>query len=258
MPLTDFQREVLRTIATNRSVESHVAGGLVLNAAASSPRTSDDIDLFHDAEEAVVAASDADVATLTGAGYSVRRQLWEPAFRRAWIERDGAGVKIEWARDSAWRFFPIEPDPELFWRLHPFDALTNKALAMGSRAETRDLVDLVHNRGTTPLCAIVWAACAKDAGFTPLLLLDQMRRNARVDLAALREMGATEAPADLKREWLALTSVAEAEVLRAADAGVELGAAFVTADGGIAWFDSPGAEMHRATLGGVVPRFVGP
>lgn len=167
-------------------------------------------------------------------------------------------MKIEWARDSAWRFFPVEPDAELFWRLHPFDALTNKALAMGSRAETRDVVDLVHNRGSTPLCAIVWAACAKDAGFTPLLLLDQMRRNARVDLAALREMGAAIAPADLKRDWLALAAVAEAEVLRAANAGVELGVAFVADDGQIAWFDVPGVRVHHATLGGVVPRLVGP
>ncbi len=57
MPLTAFQREVLRAIAVNRSVQSHVAGGLVLNA---------------------------------GAGYAVQRRLWEARFRRAWVERGGA------------------------------------------------------------------------------------------------------------------------------------------------------------------------
>ena len=153
-------------------------------------RWSDDVDVFHDAEEAVILSSERDVQTLTQAGYSVRQDLWTPAFRRAWVARAQDGVKLEWCQDSAWRFFPIEPDELLGWRLHRFDALTNKALAMAGRAETRDLVDLVANAAEHPLHAVCWAACAKDPGYNPLLLLNQMQRNSRVNPAELREMGA--------------------------------------------------------------------
>lgn len=109
MPLTPFQSEVLRLLARNRSPESYVAGGIALNAR-ESIRWSDDVDVFHDAEEAVILASERDVQTLTQAGYSVRPDLWTPAFRRAWVARAQDGVKLEWGQDSAWRFFPIEPD----------------------------------------------------------------------------------------------------------------------------------------------------
>lgn len=44
-------------------------------------------------------------------------------------------MKLEWVYDSAWRFYPVEPDPELGYRLHYFDAATNKLLALSGRAE---------------------------------------------------------------------------------------------------------------------------
>ncbi len=256
MPLTPFQIEVLGVLAANRSAASHIAGGLVLNTAPDSPRFSEDIDIFHDAEEAVIATSEKDCACLAAAGYAVTRQLWEPAFRRVWAERNGEGVKVEWAQDAAWRFFPIESDPILCWRLHPFDALTNKALAMGSRSETRDLVDLVNHAGRFPLHALVWAACAKDPGWTPMLLLEQMRRNARLDAAALREMGSRISPTEIKSRWLALAELAEVKLLAAAHAGIEIGLAFLSPSAEIAWHDMP-SNPHRASLGGVVPRLGG-
>ena len=255
MPLTPFQTTVLQLLAHNRSADSYVAGGIALNAR-HPIRWSADVDLFHDVEEAVIRASDADIETLRLAGYDVRPDLWTPGFRRAWVARDGAGVRLEWCRDSAWRFFPIEPDNLLGWKLHPFDAMTNKALAMASRAETRDLVDLVAHAGESPLCAVVWAACAKDPGFGPLLLLNEMRRNSRVDLAQLREMGAVIDPTSLKTAWLRDSHLAEREIDRAAVAGVEVGLAFVNAGGRIGWFDQAGYSAHRATLGGALPRVV--
>lgn len=255
MPLTPFQTTVLRLLARNRSADSYVAGGIALNA--QHPiRWSADVDLFHDVEEAVMRASDADVEILRQAGYDVRSDLWTPGFRRAWVARDDAGVRLEWCRDSAWRFFPIEPDDLLGWKLHPFDALTNKALAMASRAETRDLVDLVAHAGESPLHAVVWAACTKDPGFGPLLLLNEMRRNSRVDLAQLREMGAAIEPLMLKTQWLQHSHLAEREIDRAAVAGVEVGLAFVNAERQIGWFDQAGYAVHRATLGGALPRVV--
>lgn len=255
MPLTPFQTAVLRLLARNRSADSYVAGGIALNA--QHPiRWSADVDLFHDVEDAVIRASDADVGLLEQEGYEVRPDLWTPGFRRAWVARDDSGVRLEWCRDSAWRFFPIEADELLGWKLHRFDALTNKALAMASRAETRDLVDLVAFAGDSPLHAVVWAACTKDPGFGPLLLLNEMRRNSRVDLGQLREMGAAIDPVTLKTAWLQHSHEAEREIDRAAAAGVEVGLAFVSADGRIGWFDQSGYATHRATLGGALPRVV--
>lgn len=243
-------------IAANRSVESHVAGGTVLNAGDESPRFSNDIDIFHDAEDAVLSASEADCASLVAAGFGIVRKLWTPTFRRAWVTRGDELVKLDWALDSAWRFFPIERDPILAWKLHHFDALTNKALAMGARNETRDLVDIVTH-GAIPLHAVIWAACAKDRGFTPTLLLEQMRRNASVEPKALLEMGAKMQPADLKQQWLALALKAEVAMDAAAAASVEPGVVFLAPDGSVKWFDTPGATIHRATLGGVIPRLGG-
>ncbi|HRQ90978.1 MAG TPA: hypothetical protein PLA50_19470 [Bacteroidia bacterium] len=55
-------------------------------------------------------------------------------FRKARVGRDGEAVDIDWAADSAVRFFPIERDPLFGWRLHLFDMATNKALAHGHAA----------------------------------------------------------------------------------------------------------------------------
>lgn len=257
MPLTSFQIAVLRVIAANRSVNSHVAGGIALNSSPDSPRFSADIDIFHDAEEAVVRASEQDSASLSAAGYRVTPQLWQPAYRQAWVERENDGIKVEWAHDAAWRFLPVEQDPVLGWRLHSLDLLTNKALAMGSRSETRDLVDLVVHSRDFPLHAIIWAACGKDPGWTPLLLLEQMRRHARVDRAAITEMQARMTPEELKSQWLSLSEAAEMRVTAAAQSGIEVGLCFLDSAGHLAWHDAPHAIPHRATLGGVVPRLGG-
>jgi len=256
VPLTPFQSQVLRWLAQNRSPDSYVAGGIALNAL-SPIRWSADVDVFHDVEQAVIRASDADVETLRHAGCTIRREIWTPSFRRAWVQRGEDAVKLEWCQDSAWRFFPIEPDDLLGWRLHRFDALTNKALAMGGRAETRDLVDIVSNAEKYPLQAVIWAACAKDPGYNPLLLLNQMRRNSRVDPAELREMGAQLEPVELKTRWLELADVAGKEIERAAIEQITPGLAFVSEVGEIGWFDQPGFKPHQATLGGSIPRVVG-
>src|SRR5207237_5802518 len=98
--------------------------------------------------------------------------------------------EIDWAADSAFRFFPIERDPNLGWRLHLFDIATNKALALSARTETRDYVDIVELHKTFPLAAICWAAPGKDPGFTPVSLLKLMKRFARVNPGELEKIKA--------------------------------------------------------------------
>lgn len=147
MPLTSYQREVMAVVSLNRSEESHVAGGIVLNAGDDSPRFSQGFDFFHETAEAVKLASEQDRDLLEAHGFTVVvRDNWEKAttFRQAIVRRGSDAVRIDWAADSAVRYFPIERDPVLGWRLHLFDMATNKALALSARTETRDYIDIVE------------------------------------------------------------------------------------------------------------------
>jgi hypothetical protein len=71
MPLTDFQKEVLEVIVSNRSDLSHFAGGMVLNAPADSSRFSEDFDIFQNEVEDLVNSSERDVTALREAKFEV-------------------------------------------------------------------------------------------------------------------------------------------------------------------------------------------
>jgi len=180
MPLTEFQRKVFATLRLHRSPDSFVFGATVIHAAPSTPRYSQDIDLCHDVAAAVAETAAADAASLTESGYSVTWQLRQPTFQRASVRRADGSVKLEWVYDSAWRFYPVEPDLELGYRLHYFDAATNKLLALSGRAEPRDFVDALHlHRTYLSLGTLAWAAAGKDGGLNPHLILDLAERFAR-------------------------------------------------------------------------------
>jgi len=251
MPLTALQKDVLAILAGNRSEESHFAGGIVLNAAEDSARFSHDFDIFHELAAEVTRASARDVEALRDAGFEVetpsRYGEWEKeaTFRKAKVRMGEESVEIDWAADSAVRFFPIERDPVLGWRLHLFDVATNKALALSARTETRDYVDIVELHQTYPLPAICWAACGKDPGFSPLSLLKMMRRFAKVSPTELDKIKARALdPVKLKMAWIEMSDAAEAEMVRVADEQPDLpiGVAFVDASG------KPGWIGHNATL----------
>ncbi len=177
MPVTPFQREVLRLLAVNRSPESHVAGAIVLNQEPDSPRYSKDIHVNHDVEEAVVRSSDRDAAVLSAHGYGVEWGIRQPMFVRAMIRRGEDFVKLEWVFDSAYRLFPAEPDPDCGWRLNFYDAATNKVLALVGRVMARDFVDIIQlHRHRLSFGALCWAASAKDAGLNPFFILGEARR----------------------------------------------------------------------------------
>lgn len=181
--LDPFQRRVLALIATNRSPESICGGGSVINR--SNPRQSRDLDIFHEAVASVRACAAQDIETLRKAGLTVDLT---PGFAEGFIQVvvRGAGpnefTRIDWALESAYRFFPAVDDSEFGWRLHDIDLAVNKILAMAGRQEPRDFVDLVHlHTNGYPIAALAWAAPAKDPGFTPFLILDEVSRNSRVD-----------------------------------------------------------------------------
>jgi len=143
---------------------------------------------------------------LQGDAERVFFQLNQPGYVRAIVARDEHATKVEWARDSAWRFMPTVRDERVGFLLHPVDLAVNKTLALAGRDEARDLLDTPHfHRDVLVLGALCWAAPGKDPGFTPLSLLELLRRRGRVtaeDLARL-DLAAPVDLRELKQEWLA-------------------------------------------------------
>ncbi len=263
MPLTDFQHQVLSILKNNRSEASHFAGGIVLHAAPDSARFSRDFDFFHDMPEALAEASERDAAALRAAGYEVipneNYGPWDApsSFRRADVRRGTNHLTLDWAHDTAWRFFPIVHDPLLSWRLHLFDMAVNKALALSGRTETRDYVDILELGDRYSLEAIIWAACGKDEGFSPLFLLKMMRRFAKTERDELNKIKARHLdPIEMKMRWINMCDQAEAEITRLADTQPDtpIGVAFVDANGEPGWIGrDPTLRIHHLSLRGSWP-----
>ena len=178
MPLTNIQVDILRLLASQRDLESFVAGSTPLNRTA--PRFSADIDVFHDREERVARASAEDAALLENEGYLLEWIRRDPAIHTVRAKRAGEATKLEWVADSDFRFFPAVRDEMFGYVLHPADLATNKVAAAYGRHEFRDVVDLITIHDTIfPIGAAVWAAAGKALGFTPEGIIDEIRRNAR-------------------------------------------------------------------------------
>jgi hypothetical protein len=184
--LTGLQRDVLRAISETRSPDSYIAGAAALNVERA--RKSDDIDIFNEGAARADTAFASDVAALRAVGFDVIVKRSAKGFHRADAVRGTERVAIDWAHDSAYRFFPAIRDPLFGWRLHEIDLATNKCLALAGRIEPRDVWDVVDliERGHD-LGGLVWAAPAKDPGYTAELLLDHMTWHSRVDPERLRD-----------------------------------------------------------------------
>lgn len=166
MALSTLQREICKLVAGRRieGGESYLAGASALNELLGTGRLSRDLDLFHDADEAVAASFAADRELLQAAGFEVTALRERRGYVEAEITRRGEMTRIEWVRDSSFRFFPLVEHPELGLVLHPFDLATNKALALVGRLEVRDWVDVIEcDRRLQPFGYLAWAACGLDA-----------------------------------------------------------------------------------------------
>jgi len=210
MALTEFQRTICRLIARHRleSGESYVAGGVALNTLTGATRISRDIDLFHDTTEAVAGSWQADRMLLGSLGYQIHAQREREGFVEAAVSKDAQSVVMQWAADSAFRFFPLVQHEDFGLTLHPFDLATNKVLALVGRLEARDWVDVMecHER-IQRLGYLAWAASGKDPGFSPAAILEQAGRSARysaTEIAALSFAGAPPDAAALSRHWHAM------------------------------------------------------
>jgi hypothetical protein len=121
-----------------------------------------------------------DTALLATHGFDIQWLRREPGLHAAVVHQHDEATRLEWARDSDFRFFPTLKDDLCGYRLHVADLATNKALAAAGRREPRDVLDLlyIHERHL-PLGAVIWAAVAKDPGYAPESLIAEIRRNAR-------------------------------------------------------------------------------
>ena len=218
MPLTDFQRSVCRLIAQNRisSGESYVAGAAALNELIQAPRVSQDVDLFHDTDEALESTWEADRKLLEEHEFQVRVVRERPSFVEAELIRRGESLRLQWARDSAYRFFPLVQHNDLGIVLHRFDLATNKILALVGRLEVRDWVDAIEcDTRVQPLGYLAWAACGKDPGFSPAAILEQAGRSARYSADEVLELSYAGEPPDpqvLSRKWHKILDVAKATI----------------------------------------------
>ncbi len=226
MATTQFQRSILKLLAARRKSygESYVAGGVALNLLLSAPRLSRDIDLFHDTEEALYATWVADRLLLLENGYAVQVLREAPAFVEALVSYAEERTLMQWARDSAYRFFPLIEDDIMGLALHPFDLATNKVLAMVGRLEPRDWIDIVNcDVQLQPFGFLVWAACGKDPGFNPKSLLSFASR-AHYSQAEIDALAFDGSPPDAKAtsiHWHKMLFEAQkiCEILPAEDAG---------------------------------------
>ena len=263
MPIGDFEAAVLRLLAANRNPDSFVGGATVLNATPDSPRFSQDVDIFHDAPAALQHAFDRDCATLRQAGYTVEavgRAV--PSFRRAMVTLGAQTTKLEWVQDSAFRFFPVQPDLQLGWRLDFWDAATNKVLAMAGRQKLRDFLDCLYlHQHHLHLGALVWAAAGKDPGLTPEFMLDWALRGNRFqaeDWAEVR-LGVPLDPVAYKQAWVAAVHEARAMVKRWPAEAV--GCFFLDARGRPVVPDADGTQIgqlrrHFGSVGGALAQVV--
>ncbi|MDB4915443.1 MAG: hypothetical protein JWM95_3087 [Gemmatimonadetes bacterium] len=261
VPLTEYQHQLLADLAAARTDERYLAGGAALHIAPNSTRYSNDLDFFHDSVTRVASTFAADIKLLESGGYTVAVELSQPGFVRAKVTRDAHSTRVDWAHDSAWRFIPLVRDTLGGLLLHPVDLAVNKVLALAGRDEPRDFVDILFiNDRILSLGALCWAAVGKDLGFTPLSLLELLKRRgryrpedfARLDLAVPFELIAA------KSTWLA--ALDDAEVFVRSRPPAEIGCLYWSSTKKAFGAPTPAdlsrgdVRVHWGAPGGVLPR----
>lgn len=188
---------------------------------------------------------------------------------KAMVSDESETTLVQWLQDSAFRFFPLVTNEELGLTLHPFDLATNKVLAMAGRLEARDWIDVIHcHEHLQPLGYLVWAACGKDPGFSPISLLQDMRRSSKYSQAELDMLdfeGTPPSAAELGGAWHRM--VREAPEVCDLLPIEQIGTCVVTESGELVR-DRPAdlaerlrtgkVRYHRGTIGGAWPTFPTP
>jgi len=264
VPLTGFQQRVLALLAQTRTPESYLAGGAALHFAPNSTRYSDDLDFFHDSAQRVATAFAEDSTLLESEGYEIGIEITQPGFIRATVRRDAEATRIDWAHESRWRFMPPVRDPLVGYLLHKIDLAINKTLTLAGRDEPRDYVDILfaHQR-VLALAGLVWAAVGKDLGFTPLSLLEFLKRRGRNRPEEMARLKLAEPfdPVASKETWLA--ALGDADSFIRSRPTEETGCLYHSASAGAFVIPRPdepleaqGIRVHFGAPGGVLPQLV--
>jgi hypothetical protein len=269
MALTEQQEVILRLLARNRieNPESYVAGGLAFNYKLDAPRLSRDIDIFHDSNKAMVRSWEMDRDTLVANGFDVKPMRILEYFIEAEVSKDGRRMEVQWGTDSAYRFFPLQPDPVVGFTLHPLDLAANKLSALVGCTEPRDWIDVITAiRELQPFACLLSAACGKDPGFSPTSMLEYVARRhynqVEIDEKIIPK-GSYDA-GELCRFWhAAVESTRSVLVDFPRD---EVGKIVMTKDGRLFKGDDDALksalaagelEFHEGTIGGAWPRIIG-
>jgi hypothetical protein len=267
MAITEFQRQICKIIARNRISlgTSYVAGGVALNTLIEAARVSRDIDLFHDAESAVQSAWKSDRELLELSGYSVDTLREIPSLVEATVSKEDKTVLMQWARDSAFRFFPLLTDDTFGLTLHPFDLATNKVLALAGRLEVRDWIDVINcHQRIQNLGYLFWAACGKDPGFSPASLLSESKRSSHYSAEEVAQLSFEGSPPDaalLGQRWHKILKESE-EIIQLLPSR-HVGQCMIDKTGNLFKGDPAflaealeknSVQFHRGTIKGAFPR----
>jgi hypothetical protein len=167
--LSPLQQELLEAFF-RRATGFFLTGGAALAGYHLGHRTTADLDLFTTTEP-LDAGDDALEAAAIDTAATVESLQTAPDFRRRLVRRGDEGVLVDLVRDRAsqgpqakYNVDGVQVDP-------PEEILANKLCALLSRAELRDLVDVVCLE-RAGFCAedALELATLKDAGLTPAQL----------------------------------------------------------------------------------------
>jgi Nucleotidyl transferase AbiEii toxin, Type IV TA system len=176
--LTRLQRDLLRAFF-ERERRFFLTGGAALAGFYLGHRTTDDLDLFTHEKEAFDLGAFALQAAADAAGARLAIRQDAPGFRRYVVTRGSEAVLVDLVWERVPSAFPDKPERAGI-RIDPIEEiLVNKLTAALSRAEERDLVDLLFlERAGHRAEPALPAALAKDGGCTPAALafaLSQVR-----------------------------------------------------------------------------------
>ncbi len=218
MALTELQKRIMRQLALNRSESSDLAGGVILNL--DWPRRSDDIDIFHDSDEAVSVAAQKDIADLAAEGLSVTIDIKAYGLFEATVSDASSATVIQWMGETKLRFFPLIKDEEWGLRLHQADLAVNKILAASSRRKARDFADLAAIAAyMCPLGPLIMAAAGKPPSYSPQKMVELMRWHAQSipddEYAAVKGLPADWTPGFIRAEITRQMDLAEGYIMSA-------------------------------------------
>jgi hypothetical protein len=168
--LTPLQKAVLRAFFA-RERGFHLTGGAALAGYYLGHRTTDDLDLFalddppFERGRHVLSA----VAAELGASLAITQDV--PGFLRVILKRNDEALVIDLVRERVAQLHPDKPEREGVRIDPPDEILANKLNTLVSRAEERDLIDVLFlERAGYRVESVLDAALAKDGGCTPATL----------------------------------------------------------------------------------------